>query len=176
MKQIFFKIFKLKSKFYKSLNINRLINRNFFIHPTAKIEEKIKIGENTEIWEYVIIRKGTDLEIGNYTQIGPFSVLFGGNKIKIGHNVLIAPHCVIAASNHDYKQSERPMRFAGAVSAGPIIIENNVWIGANCTITDNVIIGEGAVIAANSVVTKDIPANSIAAGVPAKILRYRNNE
>lgn len=147
--------------------------RNFFIHKTAQIQAVIKLGKGAEIWEHVIIRPGTNLEIGDYTQIGPFNVFFGGNRIVIGNNVIIAPHCVLAAGNHDYIQMEKPMRFANSISKGPIIIEDNVWIGSNCTITDNVTIGKEAVIAANTVVTKNVPAYSIFAGVPGKVIGFR---
>lgn len=140
-----------------------------FIHKTAKIEDKstVILNNNVEIWEFVIIRSGVNLEIGEFSQIGPFTVIFGGNKITIGKNVIIAPHCVIAGGNHDYRQLDIPMRFAKSISQGPIIINDNVWIGANCTITDNVTIGEEALIGANSVVTKNIDAYGIYAGVPA---------
>lgn len=149
--------------------------RHFFLHPTAKIEDlsKLLIGNNAQIWEYVIIRAGLHLEIGEESQIGPFCVFFGGNNIKIGKNVIIAPHCVFAAGNHDYKQFLTPMRFASSISDGPIIIEDNVWIGANCTITDNVLIGTESIVAANSVVTKNVEPYSIVGGVPAKKIGMR---
>jgi acetyltransferase-like isoleucine patch superfamily enzyme len=140
-----------------------------FIHKTAKIEDisSVVLQRDAEIWEYVIIRAGVKMEIGESSQIGPFTVIFGGNEIKIGKNVIIAPHCVIAAGNHDYSQTSIPMRFSSSISKGPIIIHDNVWIGANCTITDNVTIGKDAVIGANSVVTKNIEPFGIYAGVPA---------
>ena len=62
-------------------------------------------------------------------------------------------------------------RAAGYVSGKPIVLENNVWIGGSCTILPGVTIGENAVIGAGAVVTKDIPANTVAAGNPAKVLR-----
>jgi virginiamycin A acetyltransferase len=65
------------------------------------------------------------------------------------------------------------MRFATDISKGPIHIGDDVWIGANCTITDGVKIGNGSVIGANSVVTSDVPEYSIYAGTPAKFIRKR---
>jgi maltose O-acetyltransferase len=88
---------------------------------------------------------------------------------------MIAPHCMIAAGDHDFTQLEKPMRFANSITKGPIIIEDNVWIGANVTITDGVRIGKDSVIAANSVVTKDVAPFDIVGGVPAKIIRNRKN-
>ena len=168
--------------------IKRILNRSkrkkpvmvvkCFIHPTAIIEDfsTLHLHPTAEIWEGVIIRSGVELTLGANVQIGPYTVIFGGNKITIDENVIIAPHCVIAAGNHDYVQISTPMRFANSISKGPIIIEKNVWIGANVTITDNVVIGEEAVVAANSVVTKSVNAFAIVAGVPAKQINFRKNK
>lgn len=146
------------------------IDKNYFIHPTVTLDqsELIEIGEGAEINDYVIIRtRKNKVKIGKYTQLNPFTVIYGGAGVEIGDNVMIAPHCMIASGNHDYKQTQYPMRFAGTLTKGPIVIEDNVWIGANCTITDGVRIGKESVIAANSVVVKDVEAWSIMSGVPA---------
>jgi acetyltransferase-like isoleucine patch superfamily enzyme len=146
------------------------LTKPYFIHSTARLEleELIEIGECSEISDYVIIRtKKNKVKIGNFTQLNPFTVIYGGSGVVIGDNVMIAPHCMIASGNHDFKQTQFPMRFAGTLSKGPIIIEDNVWIGANCTITDGVKIGKESVIAANSVVTKDVEPWSMMSGVPA---------
>ncbi|HSD07374.1 acyltransferase [Flavobacterium sp.] len=149
----------------------------FHIHPTAKIynKKKVVIDKSSLICEYVIIR-ATDafLNIGKNTQVGPFSVFFVSHYgIKIGNDVMIAPHCVFAAGNHEYRNLDLPMIKAGSFSNGPIIIEDDVWIGANCTITDNVKIGKGAIIAANSLVNKDVASYDIVGGVPAKKISSR---
>jgi acetyltransferase-like isoleucine patch superfamily enzyme len=143
---------------------------------TASIEDRqlVSIGRHSEIKDYVIIRTaGNPVRIGEYVQLNPFTVIYGGSGVTIGNNVMIAPHCVLAAGNHDYVQTEVPIRFAGNLSKGPIIIEDNVWIGANCTITDGVKIGRDAVIAANSLVNKDVPPFEIAGGVPIRSLGNR---
>lgn len=144
------------------------------IYDSAKIinSDNVEIGEYTEIKDYVIIQSFGKVVIGSYCQLNPFVVVYAGD-VFIGNNVMIAPHCMISSGNHDYKQIEKPMRFAGNLTKGPIVIENDVWIGANVTITDGVRIGEGAVIAANSCVVKDIPPYAIAGGAPAKIIRSR---
>ena len=156
------------------------LKRKKFIHKTAILwnKEYITFGQDSEIWEYAIIRasKTGKVIIGSYSQIGPFTVIFGGAGVEIGNNVLIAPHCVIAAGNHDYKQTDKPMRFSGGISNGPIIIEDDVWIGANCTITDGVTIGEGAVIGANSVITHNVEPFDVVAGVPGKKISNRKKK
>lgn len=148
----------------------------YFVHKSAILEKKelITIKKSAEIQEYVIIRTFENtVSIGEFTQINPFTVIYGGSGVSIGNNVMIAPHCMIAAGDHDFQQTERPMRFAGSISKGPIVIEDNVWIGANCTITSGVRIGRDAVVAANSVVTKDVNPYEIVGGVPAKLIGNR---
>ncbi len=150
--------------------------KKYSISRTAVIAEKklVIVKKNAEIQDYVIIKTyNNKVEIGEYTQINPFTVIYGGSGVIIGNNVMIAPHCMIAAGNHDFKQTELPVRFAGNITKGPIVIEDNVWIGANCTITDGVRIGRDAVVAANSVVTKDIAPYDIAGGVPARVIGSR---
>lgn len=143
---------------------------------TAILEKRslIILHPTTEIKDYVIIRTFVKpVRIGAYSQINPFTVIYGGSEIIIGDNVMIAPHCMLAAGDHNFCQVETPMRFAGGVSKGPIVIEDNVWIGANCTITDGIHIGRDAVIGANSVVTRDVPPYEIVGGVPARSLGNR---
>ena len=149
------------------------------ISKTAILKNKrnIKLGKNVDIWDYVVIRalEGTVI-IGDNSQINPFTVIYCYKKVIIGKNVMIAPHCMIAGGNHDYLQTVEPMRFAGYLTKGPIIIEDDVWIGANCTITDGITIQRGAVIAANSVVTKNVSSFDVVGGVPAKFLFNRKDK
>jgi len=159
--------------------VKKILKRDkpYFIHPTAILNvSQLTIGQHTQICEYVIIRDHGHLTLGDYVQLGPFCVIFPGGGITIGNNVMIGPHCVFAAANHDYVQTEVPIRFSGAVSKGPIVIEDNVWISANCTITDGVTIGHDAVIGANSVVTKDVKPYEIVGGTPARHLGFRKKE
>jgi len=86
--------------------------------------------------------------------------------IAIGDGVLIGHNVVLATLNHDIDPRKR-----SNMHPGPIVIGKNVWIGANATVVPSVTIGDGAVIAAGAVVTKDVPANVIVGGVPAKIIR-----
>ncbi len=150
--------------------------RHSYINKTAEIEKKklVKIHPTAEIKDYVIIKTYKNpVIIEEYSQINPFCVIYGGSGVYIGKNVMIAPHCMIAAGNHDFKQIDTPMRFAGSISKGPIRIEDNVWIGANSTICDGVTIGRDAVVAANSVIRTDVEPYSIVSGVPARVIGNR---
>lgn len=147
-----------------------------YIHKSAIIENRklVILGKFAEIQEYVIIKTYRNpVIIGNHSQINPFTVIYGGSGVIIGDDVMIAPHCMIAAGNHDYIQIDKPMRHADNISKGPIKIGDGVWIGANCTITDGVSIGRHAVVAANSVVNKDVMEFDIVGGCPAKKIGSR---
>lgn len=165
---------RLKLKRYEE---NSKIIPYKFIHKTAQLEliDLIDVKTNAEIKDYVIIKTYRNpVVIGKNTQINPFCVIYGGSGgVYIGDNVMIAPHCMIASGIHDYKQKEVPMRFAGNLTKGPIIIKDDVWIGANCTIGDGITIGEGAVVSANSFVNKDVEPYTIVGGVPAKKIGTR---
>ena len=146
------------------------------VHRTARLpgKGKIRLGRRAMVCEHVIVRPGdVPVEIGAFSQVGPFTVIFGGVGVRIGDNVMIGPHCCIAAGSHDYKQTERPMRFAGNLTKGPIVVEDNVWIGAHVTLTDGVRVGRDAVVGAGSVVTRDVPPYAIVAGVPARVIGNR---
>lgn len=136
----------------------------------------IELEEGVEIKAGVIINTHHNaVTIGSHSQINPYTVIYGGSGVKIGRNVMIAPHCMIAAGNHDYRQLEVPMRFAGTLTKGPIVIEDDVWIGANCTIADGVRIGAGAVVGANTLVNRDVAPYDIVVGVPAQPIANRRS-
>ena len=90
------------------------------------------------------------------------------NRVELGDDVFIAPGVVISAATHPLDAQRRVSRH---FQSHPIHIEKRAWIGANATILPGVTIGENAVVAAGAVVTKDVPANCLVGGVPAKVIR-----
>lgn len=113
------------------------------------------------------------IEIGANTFIGPHvNIVANDTTVKIGENVLIAAGTKIIGRNHNYQSKEKTIREQGYTQS-PIVIENNVWIGYHVVILSGVTIGEGAIIAAGSVVTKDVEANKIVGGIPARTLKER---
>jgi acetyltransferase-like isoleucine patch superfamily enzyme len=145
----------------------------------ALSENGIILGNNVTIAKYsilqctgVIARKGVGIKIGNNSAVGGQTYLGGQGGIEIGNDVIMGPGVKIFSENHNFKNPEEVIRKQGENRKG-VKINDNCWIGSNVTILDGVEIGAGCVIAAGSVVTKSIPANSIAAGVPTKVIKQR---
>lgn len=115
---------------------------------------------------------GKYIRIGNNVGIGEFAYLGGAGGLEIGDDCIIGQYLSCHPENHDYRDVMQLIRLQGVERKG-IKIESNCWIGSKVTILDGVTIGTGCVIAAGSVVTKDIPAYSVVGGVPAKVLKSR---
>lgn len=111
---------------------------------------------------------GYNIRIGDNFYANFDCVMLDGGLITIGNNVLFGPRVGIYTSNHAFDATERA---AGACYAKPVTIGNNVWLGGGVTINQAVTIGDNAIVGSGSVVTKPIPANVIAVGSPARILR-----
>lgn len=115
--------------------------------------------------------KGDKLIIRSGTYVNRFTIFDAHGHIEVGRDCMIGPHCYITDADH----GTAPGRSVKSqpMTKAPVIIEDEVWIGANVVILPGVRIGKGAVVGAGSVVTKNIPANVIAVGVPAQVLRGR---
>ena len=112
---------------------------------------------------------GKNIKIGKNVFINACCKFQDQGGIEIGNGVLIGHNVTLATLNHD----QRP-QFRQNIYPKPIKIGDNVWVGSNATILAGVTIGDGAIIGANAVVTKDVPPNSVVAGIPAKIIKYVN--
>ncbi|NPA51298.1 MAG: acyltransferase [Aquificae bacterium] len=122
-----------------------------------------------------MLRDPERIYIGDNSTIGAYNVLWAGKEkavIKIGKNVMTGPYVKIFAFNHGIELSDTPM-IEQPVVEKDVIIGNDVWIGAGAIILPGCKIGDGVVIAAGAVVTKDIPSNVIVGGIPAKIIKKR---
>jgi acetyltransferase-like isoleucine patch superfamily enzyme len=111
------------------------------------------------------------IRIGSGTFLNIAVMVAALELVEIGDHCMLANGCFVTDSNHRFDDPELPVPWQGFTSRGPTRIEDNVWCGAGVVVTSGVTIGRRSVIGANSVVTSDIPAYSIAAGAPAKVLR-----
>jgi acetyltransferase-like isoleucine patch superfamily enzyme len=162
-------------------NPNRMrIGKNCLIGDNCLLETKtgavISIGDNVSIGRGSLIRCGLgSIEVQNDTSIAAYcNISAMGTKVKIGRYVSIAAYCYInGAAGYDFESHDAPMAERPRSSGKGIIIEDDVWLGAGVIVLDGNKIGLGSVVGAGSVVTKDIPEHSVAAGVPAKVLKRR---
>lgn len=158
------------------------------IHPLAKVSKLADIEDSMRGTNIVIAAHACldsfvkikpaggsgDVVIGERTVINSGCVLYTGNGIQIGNDVAIAANCTFAPVNHAYKDKSRRINQQGFLpSRGGIVIEDDVWIGANVVILDGAILRTGCVIGAGSLVRGEIPAYSIQAGNPLKLLGWR---
>jgi len=135
----------------------------------------VSIGDNVEIYKSVSFRGRGEIVIGSFSSINS-GVIFGTTgKIIIGKYVMVADNVSFRNADHAFGDTEIPMLLQGEFSKN-IIVEDDVWIGANVVILKGIRIGTGAIIGANAVVTQDVPAFKIYGGVPAKEIGDRKNK
>lgn len=114
--------------------------------------------------------------IGDGTWIGKHSSLAAIDRVDIGKNVLFAGYVHITDHGHGYEDINMPISRQRLISKGPVIIEDQCWLGFSCEILSGVHIGRHSIVAARAVVTKDVPPYSIVAGNPAKVVKQYNFE
>ena len=149
------------------------------VHINALSEQGISFGRNVTVAKGTIIvctgviaNRGIGLTIGNNSAIGAQSFLGCQGGVRLGNNVIMGPGVRIFSENHNFDDVTIPIRLQGETRKG-VFIHDDCWVGSGVTILDGVCIGEGSLVAAGSVVTKDIPPFSVVAGVPAGILKNR---
>ena len=161
---------------YKLWNTNLELGKNVKIDARAFIARGgiIKIGDDCVIRAgAMLLPSGGSISIGKNTSINQYTIINGEGNVTIGNKVLIASFVSMYAANHNFEDPNIPIRDQGMTTKGGIKIEDDVWIGTHVVILDGITIGKGSVISAGSIVTQDVEPYSIVAGVPAKIIRYR---
>jgi maltose O-acetyltransferase len=128
-------------------------------------------GTDVNVEHGALINSGRDIEIGNRSGIGLDAFVSG--PLIIGSDVIMGPNCTFLSINRDTLSTERPMIDQGFRPARAPIIEDDVWIGANVTVLPGRRIGTGSIVAAGSIVAKDVPPYAIAAGNPARVIGHR---
>lgn len=162
--------------YWLRLQGGRGIHPKCLFGPGVRIERPwlVSLGARCTLQGDVWLNVGSDgarLRVGDYTFIGRGSEIEVSTAVTIGKYCLIAPGVFITDHNHSSRLGT-PM-FRQPCIPGPVVIEEDVWIGANCVICAGVRIGEGAVVGAGAVVTRDVPPYTVVGGVPARPLRTR---
>lgn len=117
---------------------------------------------------------GRQVTLGDRSGIGAFAQLVG--PVKIGCNVMMGPEVLVMTQNHRIDQVDVPMIEQGLAQPLPVVIEDDVWVGARAIILPGVRIGTGSVVAAGAVVTRSVPPMSVVGGNPARLIRARDAE
>ncbi|MEI8273742.1 MAG: acyltransferase [Paludibacter sp.] len=160
--------------------------RTFFIGDNVMInalsKNGIQFGNNVSIHNNTIIdctggirSIGEGLIIGNNVGFSPNCFIQVRGTVKIGNNVIFGPGVKLFSESHNFDNPEKFINEQGETRKG-VVIEDGVWVGSDVTILDGVTIGYNAVIAAKSLVNKDVLPYSIVGGIPAKVIKYRNAE
>ncbi|UXV34710.1 sugar O-acetyltransferase [Staphylococcus sp. IVB6181] len=155
---------------HKARHANKAINNAFSIKERMQqFKQSIgKCGENPFIEPDIHFDYGYNIEIGDHFYANCNPIMLDVAKIKIGDHVLLGPNVQLITATHPLNPRERA---TGLELGYPITIGNHVWIGAGAIILSGITIGDNAIIGAGSVVTKDVPANKVYAGNPARYIK-----
>lgn len=158
------------------------------IHPTAHVSRladiedsvrgsRIVVGAHAVIDSFVKVKPAGgagDLRVGEHSVINSGCVFYTGHGIHIGNHVAIAANCTFAPVNHAYRDRGRLIREQGFLpSKGGIVVEDDVWIGANCVLLDGAVLRQGCVVGAGAIVRGELQAYTVYAGQPLKIVGQR---
>lgn len=180
----------VKGLFFVGKKVQITHGRNITCGKSVKFEDYAEIhglckeglifGNNVTIGRGVMIRPssyygidlGKGLIIGDNSSIGPHGYVGCSGKIVIGNNVMFGPKCSLFAENHVFKNKDLTIKSQGVEQEG-IIVEDDCWIGSNCTILDGVTIGKGSVIGAGTLITKDVLPGSVVLDKREKVQKNR---
>lgn len=128
------------------------------------------IGDNVYIGKYVIIKNAHEMHIGNNVSIHDYCYIDAAGGLTIGDNVSIAHNCSILTTNHQWNDSTKPIKYNNE-SFEYVKINDDVWLGCNVRVLAGVTISNRTVLAAGSIVNKDVASNSLYGGIPAKLIK-----
>ena len=167
---------RVRIRFAKYISLGRgtYLDEGVYLHACPN---GIEIGKKTLVMHGAVLHvynfrslPHAGIRIGDNSLIGEYCVIRGQGGVTIGQRVYTAPQVQILAVNHVFDDPNKPIVEQGITAQG-ISIEDDVWIGAGAIVTDGVTIGRGAVVAAGAVVTADVPPQTVVAGTPARVVR-----
>lgn len=152
---------------------NTVIDDNCLLDAKGRNNSGIRIGKGVFLGRNSILScKNGDIVLEDNVNIGFNSEVFSGNNVTLGHDTLVAAYCYFIGGDHDADAMDKAVMHQGSTSRG-IQVGPNGWFGAGVKVLDGVKIGEHCVVGAGAVVTRDVPAYSVSAGVPARVIRDR---
>ncbi|MCX6267608.1 MAG: acyltransferase [Bacteroidetes bacterium] len=172
---------RCRIKHAHKITLGRTVMIGDQVEINALCKEGVIIGNNVSIHRNTIIdctgvirELGEGLEIGNNVGIAQNCFIQVRGRVKIGSNIMFAPNVSIFSENHNTASLEKLMIEQGTIRKG-VTIEDDVWIGTRSVVLDGVTIGRGSIIAAGSIVNRDVAPWSIVGGVPARLIRSRTD-
>jgi acetyltransferase-like isoleucine patch superfamily enzyme len=161
------------------IEIGRTVQIGDNVEINALSKYGIKIGNNVTILDNTIIEctgvirnLGDGLILGNNVGISQNCFIQVRGKVEIENNVILGPYVSIFSENHNFENPDLPVNMQGETRKG-VKIEDGVWLGAHSTILDGVTVGNNSIVAAGSVVTKDVAPYTVVGGIPAKLIKRR---
>jgi acetyltransferase-like isoleucine patch superfamily enzyme len=152
---------------------NVVIDDNCLIDAKGESNAGIRIGAGVFIGRNTILScKNGDIELGDGANVGFNCEIFSASRVRIGARTMLAAYAYVIGGDHDFSDPDRPILEQARTSAG-VTIGAGAWLGAGCKVLDGVTIGDLAVIGAGAVVTRDVPAQAVAVGIPAKVVSNR---
>ncbi len=175
--------------FFVGRRVQLLNTRRLHVGASVTLEDDVKIdalssegvwlGDNVSIGRFsviectgVITHLGKGFRMGRNSNLGDYSFVGAAGGVTIGENVLIGQGVRFHSENHVFQRRDVPIKEQGVTHAG-IVVEDDVWLGSGVLLLDGVHVGRGAVVAAGSVVTSDVPPYAVVGGVPARLLKMR---
>lgn len=139
----------------------------------ARVLRVLETADGALIGSNVYIGDGQQVSIGTGSRINENVFIQGA---RIGKHVLIAPGCALMSKSHRHDRLDIPIALQGETEAMPVIIKDGAWLGRNVVVMPGVTIGAGAIVGACAFVNRDVPDNAVYAGVPARLIRYREDK
>ncbi len=152
---------------------NVVVDDNCLLDAKGDTNSGIRIGSGVFIGRNTILScKNGDIELGDGANIGFNCELFSASRVRIGAGTLLAAYTYVIGGDHDFSDPSKSILEQGRKSDG-VTVGEGAWLGAGCKVLDGVTIGDKAIIGAGAVVTRDVPAQAVAVGVPAKLVSTR---
>jgi acetyltransferase-like isoleucine patch superfamily enzyme len=155
------------------LGDNVIVDDNCLLDAKGSSNDGIRLGDGVFLGRNTILScKNGDIVLDEGVNIGFNSQIASGSSVKVGKDGLLAAYCYLIGGGHESADPSQPIQEQKAVSHG-VTLHDNVWLGAGVKVLDGVTIGADCIVGAGAVVSADVPARSVAAGVPARVIRER---